>query len=427
MSMKKSLVSALTTALVVGAASTTFAAANPFEDVPADHWAYDAISQLAADGVIEGYGDGTYRGDQEITRYEMAQMIARAMAKNPSGADKAMVDKLAAEFADELNNLGVRVAALEKKVDNVKWHGLLRYTWLRPREEKIARGRENGVGQRRTNNFRLRLSMTARVNEHWTANGRMEYLTDRDGMKSAANGNNVITNRLWAAGEYGATTIWLGKFPGFSLVDNGMIFDDDMAGGFVQFGNKAYLRLTGGRYKINDDLGTASYWSVEASTDPNKKFSIGAGYHHFENKEKMLANIAIDGVNNNAKNLGIWAVGAAYRFDKNFRVSGAYAQNTKGDVSSKYRRAWSAQLDYKGADPKDKGSWGAFLAYRHLGQLAAVVPTYDSMTSGQKGAQIGLAYTILPNIVTQFEYYLGKNIVNNNRQDTIFSRVSLYF
>ena len=429
MSMKKTLVSALTTALVVGAASTTFAAANPFEDVPADHWAYDAIAQLAADGVIEGYGDGTYRGDQEITRYEMAQMIARAMAKNPSGADKAMVDKLAAEFADELNNLGVRVAALEKKVDNVKWHGLFRYTWLRTNEEKTY------PQSRHTNNFRLRLSMTARVNEHWTANGRMEYGTQDDNMKSAANttgGDNggFKVNRLWAQGEYGATTIMLGKFPGFSLVDNGMIFDDDMAGGFVQFGNKAYLRLTGGRYKINDALGTASYWSVEASTDPNKKFSIGAGYHHFENKEKMLAYADIvdaSGKTYNAKNFGIWSVGAGYRFDKNFRLSAAYAQNTKGDIASKYRRAWSAQLDYKGADPKDKGSWGAFLAYRHLGQFAAVVPTYDSMTSGQKGAQIGLAYTFLPNIVGQVEYYLGKRIENNNRQNTIFSRVSLYF
>ncbi|MBQ8699109.1 MAG: S-layer homology domain-containing protein, partial [Schwartzia sp.] len=133
--MKKSLVSALTTALVVGAASTTFAAANPFEDVPADHWAYDAIAQLAADGVIEGYGDGTYRGDQEITRYEMAQMIARAMAKGANGADKALVDKLAAEFADELNNLGVRVAALEKKVDNVKWTGMVRYRYITRHEE----------------------------------------------------------------------------------------------------------------------------------------------------------------------------------------------------------------------------------------------------------------------------------------------------
>ncbi|WP_294149748.1 S-layer homology domain-containing protein, partial [uncultured Selenomonas sp.] len=116
--MKKTLVSALTTALVVGAASTTFAASNPFSDVPADHWAYDAVSQLAADGVIEGYGDSTFQGNKNITRYEMAQMVAKAMAKKDvSGADKAMIDKLAAEFADELNNLGVRVSNLEKHAD----------------------------------------------------------------------------------------------------------------------------------------------------------------------------------------------------------------------------------------------------------------------------------------------------------------------
>ena len=111
--MKKTLVAALTSALVIGAASTTFAAANPFSDVPMDHWAYDAVSQLAADGVIEGYGDTTFRGQQNITRYEMAQMIAKAMAKtNVSGADQALINKLAAQFADELNTLGVRVSNL---------------------------------------------------------------------------------------------------------------------------------------------------------------------------------------------------------------------------------------------------------------------------------------------------------------------------
>ena len=94
--MKKTLSAALTTALVIGAASTTFAAANPFADVPADHWAYDAVSQLAADGVIEGYGDSTFKGNRNITRYEMAQMVAKAKAKNTNGADKALVDKLAA-------------------------------------------------------------------------------------------------------------------------------------------------------------------------------------------------------------------------------------------------------------------------------------------------------------------------------------------
>lgn len=112
--MRKALLSTCAAALLVGTTSTAFAAANPFEDVPVDHWAYDAVAQLAADGVIEGYGDGTYRGDQAITRFEMAQMVARAMAKG--GGNKALLDKLAAEFADELNNLGVRVANLEKRL-----------------------------------------------------------------------------------------------------------------------------------------------------------------------------------------------------------------------------------------------------------------------------------------------------------------------
>ena len=119
--MKKSLVLAMAMALGVTASAY---AANPFSDVPAGHWAYDSINKLAAAGVIEGYGDSTFGGDKLMTRYEMAQIVAKAMAKG------ANVDKLAAEFADELDNLGVRVANLEKKADNVKVTGELRYKYM---------------------------------------------------------------------------------------------------------------------------------------------------------------------------------------------------------------------------------------------------------------------------------------------------------
>lgn len=119
--MKKSLVLAMAMALGVTASAY---AANPFSDVPAGHWAYDSISKLAAAGVIDGYGDGTFGGDKLMTRYEMAQIVAKAMAKG------ANVDKLAAEFADELDNLGVRVANLEKKADNVKITGELRFRYV---------------------------------------------------------------------------------------------------------------------------------------------------------------------------------------------------------------------------------------------------------------------------------------------------------
>ena len=81
----RKIFSAMAAAFVVGATSTTFAAANPFSDVPAGHWAYQSVAKLAQQGIIEGYGDNTFRGDRNITRYEMAQMIAKAMAKNPFG------------------------------------------------------------------------------------------------------------------------------------------------------------------------------------------------------------------------------------------------------------------------------------------------------------------------------------------------------
>ena len=463
MNMKKTLVSALTTALVVGAASTTFAAANPFEDVPADHWAYDAIAQLAADGVIEGYGDGTYRGDQEITRYEMAQMVARAMAKG--GGDKALIDKLAAEFADELNNLGVRVAALEKKVDNVKWYGLFRYTYQRAREESDANRfhkltgaqTENSPNHQNYNNLRIRLSMTAKVNEHWTGNGRIEYATDNHNLDTAANsnGDNIVVNRIWAQGQYGKTTIMLGKFPYFTNVDDGMVFDDDLAGGFIQFGDKANIKLLVSRYDDSanrsdftvdkglegaqgpgvtdiNPVTTVSYQAIELNSDPTQKFTYGLGYHHYASgsfKNRALFNNYDNsfGKAYNDEELNIWSVGLGYRFDKNTRLSGAYASNTSGDVERKYRQAWSVQFNYKGVNAKDVGSWGAFAAYRHLGNFASIVPTYNSMFSGQKGWQVGVQYALFKNIVGMLEYYNGKNLVTDKRQDTIFGRVELYF
>ena len=240
--MKKTLVSALTTALVVGAASTTFAAANPFSDVPADHWAYDAVAQLAQDGVINGYGDGTFRGQQEITRYEMAQMVAKAMAKTDvSAADKAMIDKLAAEFSDELNNLGVRVSNLEKKTDNVKWTGEVRYRYAKENLSDTA-----SDDSRVTNQMMFRLEPSAQVNEHWTAKTRIDYTTNaasnhnvETGLNGEVNDNdngNVEVNRIYAEGVYGNTKIDLGKLPYFTNSSHGMVFDDNLTGAAVTFG-----------------------------------------------------------------------------------------------------------------------------------------------------------------------------------------------
>ena len=431
--MKKSLVSALTTALVVGAASTTFAAANPFEDVAADHWAYDAVAQLAADGVIEGYGDGTYRGDQEITRYEMAQMVARAMAKSGvSAADKAMIDKLAAEFADELNALGVRVAALEKKVDNVKWNGKVRYRYINTRKE-------NDPDHTNTNQVILRLEPSMTINNHWTGHARIDYGTDdeKDNMDTAKNNTTVQVERVWVAGQYGNTEINLGKLPMYSMVDDGMVFDDNIAGGQVIFGKDVKAALSVGRARNAnaddaDNHFTASYQSVEVYNNRDAKFTWGVGYHHFVNKEKIALG---DGGKNHDAN--IWDLGLGYKFTDTLGLKGAYAWNTaasneehdaNGVLSKNAKRAWTVELDYKGADPAKKGSFGIFAAYRKLGAASVWIPTYDAIQRNQKGWEFGVDYVFDKNIMGTVKYFTGKEMdESNTKAHRLFTELNFFF
>src|SRR5665648_527195 len=95
--------------------------ANPFVDVPLNHWAYDAVQSLAAKGIVIGYPDGTFGGNRTLTRYEFAEATARVMSyvegmDFASAEDVAILEKLAIEFADELASLGVTVADLEAAV-----------------------------------------------------------------------------------------------------------------------------------------------------------------------------------------------------------------------------------------------------------------------------------------------------------------------
>ena len=429
--MKKTLVSALTTALVVGAASTTFAAANPFEDVPADHWAYDAVAQLAADGVIEGYGDGTYRGDQEITRYEMAQMIARAMAKNPNGADKALVDKLAAEFADELNNLGVRVAALEKKVDNVKWTGKVRYRFIRRSEENDSD--RNATNGKDVNGLLLRFEPQMKINEHWTGKARIDYNSNTE-MKDAANIDGVSVDRIYVQGDYKNLQIRLGKLPYKSEADYGLILNRYVTGGSVEFGSDVKVKLGLGRMNTTlaqsglvvygglDHDGpegarignTVSYGGLEIYNKRTNKFTWGVGYHQFRTDD-------LEAVINH-KNYDIWAVGLGYKFTPDLKLTGAYSHANKvDDVISAQKNSYSVELAYKGANAKKVNSWGAFIAYRQLGAFSSTgwndYHLNGPMNSGEKGFEIGLSWAPMQNVTGIVRYFAGKEMKNPTHAD----------
>ena len=438
--MKKTLVSALTTALVVGAASTTFAAANPFSDVPADHWAYDAVSQLAADGVIEGYGDTTFRGNQNITRYEMAQMIAKAMAKSDvSAADKALIDKLAAEFSDELNNLGVRVSNLERNADMVKWNGKIEYTY------KSNRDKDDST-KANSDHLLFRLEPTAEVNSNWHVHARLDASTEMDSDSPAGTDEDKVDlKRVWAQGNYNNFQVKLGKF---AQIDDDSIFDTTFSGAEVKFGNKVTFTAGAGRLDFDD-----YYGSEPKKFSPNKlgvddktanyqyagigyadgKFVGGVDYHHLNADNfyylkdglKAISDKAKDSsYKNNEDNANIWLVKAAYQFDKTNGLNGFYANNTSADDLDK---AWSAEYTYKGAEKENKGTWGAWAAYRYLGDNTALFSTFDALLQGQKGWEVGANYAPFKNIVTTLRYGNGKDISTDKKVENLFGRVEFFF
>ena len=165
--MKKILAIAAVAALSAGVSAY---AANPFSDVTPSDWAYQAVVDLSDQGVVEGYPDGTFKGERNITRYEMAQIIARMLAKEDqlNAEQRATLDKLAGEYADELANLGVRVANLEKKVGNIAWSGNARMRFVQDYDPK-GKAADTWDG-------RMKITAHATVNDSTYVEGR--YRTD---------------------------------------------------------------------------------------------------------------------------------------------------------------------------------------------------------------------------------------------------------
>lgn len=437
--MKKTLVSALTTALVVGAASTTFAAANPFADVPADHWAYDAVSELQAKGVVNGYAvDNTFRGNQNMTRYEMAQIVAKAMAKVETGdaATKAMVDKLAAEFRDELANLGVRMDDLEARMDNVKHSGYVRY-----RYEK----HNNEIKGLDSNWVRWQLNSAMKINEHVDAFARIEW--DHK-MSNDASDVNAKLKRLWVHGKTGTTDIYFGKLnPNDAApVLHGLMLDSDYSGAQVTF-NKDTLSWTidAGRTSSTKafaegrgDLQTKT--NVFGTHVDYKKgnFDASIAYYNFHNRTAGARLF-----NTDSKNWGAWGIGLGYQFGKDFYLTGDYARASKDSLNQhdgkNGKDAYNIQLNYKGAKASVPHSWGAYVGYQKISPTAAPFPTYDTAITdigggfgydASKGWKLGVDYTFMKNIVGSIQYFDGRFVNygdNPKKAKKFFGQVTFSF
>lgn len=412
--MKKTLLLAMTIAMGITASAY---AANPFSDVPAGHWAYDAVNKLAAEGVVEGYPGGTYGGDRLMTRYEMAQIVAKAMAKG------ANVDKLAAEFADELDSLGVRVANLEKKADNVRITGQIRYEYGdRNGDMQKTKGK---VAQHR---LRSRIFVNGNINEDWSYTGRFE---NNQSLKNSSGDDTLKFNQAYVNGKIGGAKVIAGKTDHYA--GNGFIYDDTAEKIELSYGKDVKLTAY---YGIPTDYGYEKMWGGEVSGKIGK-LSLSAGYDEFRDS-KGKADACSSGYVPAKKgdDNGIWNVSAKYKFD-DFTLGATYLHSDVDVYDSPYNDVdtdgYVISANYKGADKNKPGTWGLFANYYDQGAGTFVAHTmYPGdwsyyIDEGFKGYMVGGGVTLAKNMVYQLHYYDLEGKESGLDDQVLWSRLQIMF
>ena len=343
--MKKILALAAVAALTAGVSAY---AANPFSDVTPDDWAFQAVSDLSAQGVVEGYPDGSFKGERNMTRYELAQIIARLMAKEDqlNAEQQATLDKLAGEYADELANLGVRVANLEKKVGNLSWSGDARMKY----QHNLAEGSRTEHAD--TWNGRMRINVEGQVNDQVTVNGRFVNEMDfKDGDSSDTTMDRI--NAKWTPND--ATYVTIGR-QGVALDVTGTFWDEDGVFDGVAAGwdnGKVGVEAGYGRFKSAEN--EAEGWSGQDKTEAwygkltghiADAADVSAFYLKNAQKQDKGAQVG--------ENASAWGAGLSYGIG-DFTVDGDYVktQNTQaGDAA-----LWTAGLTYGEVDTDKVGSW----------------------------------------------------------------------
>ena len=202
--MKSKVLAALVATMAVGA--TCAFAANPFVDVPSDSWAYKSVVELADAGIIQGVDGQYFQGNRNITRYEAAEMVAKAMAHmdKASVEQRALINKLADEYADELNNLGVRVSALENRVGNVKLTGDARIRYINQGgdDQKTVKHDDTTTDHKVKNDeswsYRVRVRANAQVNDRTkVVYGVSTNNVGFDNNTPASDKDNIFTDRAY--------------------------------------------------------------------------------------------------------------------------------------------------------------------------------------------------------------------------------------
>ena len=302
---------------------------------------------------MEGYPDGTFKGERNVTRYEIAQIVARLMAKEDqlNGEQQATLNKLAGEYADELANLGVRVSNLAKKVGNIYWSGDAR---MRYQDKALDKDAWTG---------RMRINVKGQVNDSTYVQGRLT--TNMDFQKAGTDESKTYMDTLFVNHGFGKNVnVKLGRYANNFGDQGGWLYGDSnnfdgaeiscsngklwLATGFGQF-NAANFEDAAAAAKVEN---TDAYYARGAYDFGFAR--LGVDYLTFKGNQKKYKD-TIDGELLGA-NLTI-PVGE-------FRAFGEYWKNTTAETG--YDTAWNAGIGYGRLNLKKPGSFAVDVAYNDV-------------------------------------------------------------
>ncbi len=439
--MKTKVLAALVATMAVGA--TCAFAANPFVDVPSDSWAYKSVVELADAGIIQGVDGSYFQGGRNITRYEAAEMVAKAMAHmdKASVEQRALINKLADEYAAELNNLGVRVAALENKVGNVKLTGDARIRYQHQSDN-------NDYKNDNAWDYRVRLRGNAQVNDRTTVTYGISTNDMNFGEnEKASDGNKVFTDDAKVDYNVGSWNFSVGRTDTYVLGgDNayGFQYGDVFDRAEMKYATDKFAVTAGyGKFKEGntvDDMDDAIANNKPADTLLGVKTgygelegffgngsAVGVYYNSFNksgskvNQDAAARTIADD----------LWGAYASVNIGSKWNALANYERvNLRGDNDNK--DVWIGKLTYGGADENVKGSWDAWVEYLDTDKgslLGGATNSWrdDSVLDGVRSWGVGVDYTLAKNVILTAAQSFGTNAKGNAKDPKEFTDVELNF
>ena len=376
------------------------AAANPFADVPKGHWAYASLTKLEQGNVLTAGKD--FDGNKIITRYDMAQLVGAALAnKDKYSADvqQNVLPKLTAEFADELNSLGVRIAKLEVAGDNVNFNGQIRWHYVDNYRSKHDSNDDHQL--------RSRIYINGKVNETWDYHAMLENKQD---FHTNAEEGKTGFERAYVTGPLGGAKVTAGAFG--NLMAEGNIYDTNFDGIKFEFGDVIKYSLLYGEADIERDnkmfVATASYKDYD--------YDAAIGYHRINYDE-----------GNPAANT-IWSAGGNYDFG-NYSLGAMYLRASQKDAHGD-QSGYVLTLKQGRVKPWKVHTYEIYTKYYEQPvntYLAHTMTGLAGYMDGFKGYCIGTQYTLAENIVLGIEYYDLRDKITDEKNKTIWTQVIFDF